>query len=110
MGSQQYIIMHDAQTTVSEGKYIICNNSTSLIISLGGTSTSFSCSFYGSLDDKTYFLYEGSKLGDSSILLNTTTTINEGFEFDVSGILYFKVKITAISNGNVTITGNAIND
>ena len=106
---EQYKTIQNAQTIIGDGDYIITNTIDTLVLSISGTSTSFTINFTASLDGVNYGLFEGNKLGNSSILANTTSTIGELWEFDVSGVNYFKAKLTAIANGNITAIGNGLN-
>ncbi len=102
---EQYKTLQNAQTVIGNGGYVITNTIDTLVIAISGTAT-FTVNFMASIDGISYFLYEGNKLGNSSILGNTTSTLGEGWEFDTTGINYFQASITAISGGYVTIIAN----
>ena len=103
---EQYKTIQNAQTIISTGGYVVTNSIETLVIAISGTSTSFTINFLASIDGVNYFLYEGNKLGNSSILANTTSTIGEGWTFDTTAINYIMCSITAIGNGNVTVVAN----
>ena len=108
MASKQYKKLHDAQTQISDGEHVIVDNSSTLIVAIAGSSTSFQVSFTASIDGTNYFPISGNKMGDYSVFASSVTTIGDAYEFDVSALFFFKAKITAIGNGNITVVANAI--
>jgi hypothetical protein len=98
--------LQNAQTTISTGDYINVTETDVMVISISGTSTSFTILFQASLDGVNYFNISGTKLSDPTVFSTTTSTIGEAWEFDVSAITSVKTNLTAIGNGNITVVAN----
>lgn len=99
--------IQDASTTTLTGNSISVHDAESLVISISGTSTSFTLAFMGSLDGVNYFPVMGDKTSDYNTSSTTTSTLNEAWEFDVSALAKFRANITAIANGNVSVFANS---
>jgi len=99
--NHQYI--QNASTSIGTGEFIPVKNASTLIISISGTSTSFTLLFQGALDDGNYFNIAGLKLADQSTLASSTSLIGEAWQFDVSALSTFKANLSAILNGNITV-------
>ena len=106
MSSKRFRKLHNAQTQVSVGEDIIVDNVSSLSLQIYGTSTSFTLEFEVSLDGENFDDIMGDNKGDYSIY-SASTTSKGCWEFDVSGWAYFRAKLTAIGNGNITVLANA---
>ena len=107
MASLIYSVLHDATTTISDGEIINIKEAKELGLSISGTSTSFTVEFYGSIDGVNYDLIEGSKMSSSLPFITSTTSVGL-FSIDIAALVYFKAKISAIANGNVSVTAHAI--
>lgn len=103
-----YDDVHKASTTVNTGKTVFVNDATSLLISIHGTSTSFTIKFEGSLDGTNFFPIEGYKYNDSTISATQTSTKDEAWEFDVTLIKAFRANLTAIANNNISVVANGV--
>jgi len=106
MAIQDSKLIQNAQTKVSTGDYINVTNSDDLVISVYGTSTSFTLLFQGSLDNINYFGISGTKLSDPMAFSASTSSLSEAWEFDVSALASFRTSLTVIGNGNVTVVAN----
>ena len=107
--SKRIITLHDAQTQISGGNTIIVDDVDTLIIAISGSSTSFTLQFLASLldDGENYFPLSGNKMSDLSTFATSTTAVNEAWQFDVTGLSYFKANLSAIGNGTVTVLAKA---
>ena len=103
-------VIQNAITAPANGDAILLNaynlQSATLLISLSGTATSFTAQFMASLDGINYVPVCGTKSTDGITSANSTSVMNEAWEFDVSAYTHFKCYITAVSGGNVTVTAN----
>lgn len=108
MSLQNSQVIQNKQTIVSVGDSVNLSNTDTLVISVSGTSTSFSIIFQGSLNTTDYFSIAGTKLLDNITSSATTSTMGEAWEFDVSALTRFQASIVAIANGNVSVTANII--
>lgn len=96
-------LLQNEQTQIANGDVIRLDVGNTLRVGISGTSTSFTIGFYGNLDGTSqYYPIEGTKCNDSSVVGTTTSTLNEVWEFDISGWYLFQARITAIGNGNVS--------
>jgi hypothetical protein len=95
--------LHNESTVVSLGEWIDTINADTLVLHITGTSNNFSIQFEGSLDIVNYYAKSGTKESNPTIFASTTSTINEGWEFDVTSMARFRVNLTAISSGYITV-------
>jgi len=107
MSILDYKQIQNEQTTIGTGDYISVASADNLVMSIYGTSTSFSITFLGSLDGINYFSISGTKLADPLSFSATSSKLDEAWEFDVSGLNYCKASLTAIANGNISVVANA---
>jgi len=103
MAVANHQLIQNIQSVTSTGEFINVKNADVLVISVFGTSTSFTLLFQGSLDGINYFSIFGTKFTDPTVFSTTTSTIGEAWEFDVSALSTFKANLTTISNGNITV-------
>ena len=99
--------LHSTQTQTSQGDVIIVDDVTTLIIAVSGTSTSFTLGFLSSLDGVNYFPLSGNKMSDYSTFATSTTETGQAWQFDVTGLCYFKANLSSISNGNISVLAKA---
>ena len=109
----QKIKLQDAATVTGDGNIIFIGNNSHLTIVVSGTSTSFSVSFKCALSKNVpsdqWVPLEGIRR-DSMSYTSTASVMSTGYEVEVSKWAYFKAQITAIDNGNVTVTCNPVID
>lgn len=100
-----YTKLHDVATVIGFSKPLDVSSNESIGIQVSGTSTSFTVEFYGSIDGVEYGLVQVSPMADFSTFV-TSTTAKGLFQLDVEPLKFVKTKISAIGNGNLTVTAS----
>lgn len=100
--------IHDAITAISTGIELGISGEDSLAIDITGTATSFTANFEGSINDKTTWEPIGMVNKADFTTGITTSTKNRIYETDVSLLTHFRVNVTAISGGNITVYARSI--
>jgi len=103
MRPEKHRYIQNEETNVFVGDDINVIGIDTLVAHIYGTSTSFTILFEGSLDGVNFFNISGTKLADPTVFASTTSTIGEAWEFDVPTLESFRTKLTAITNGNISV-------
>jgi hypothetical protein len=98
---------HSAATSTGNGEVFYPNKNDTLTIEITGTATSSTIIFEGQGGSDTWYAIQGVKLSDFS-MASQTTGKGELWQFDLSGIKAFRARISAISGGNISVTGRAV--
>jgi|GEM_PF-2343546 len=108
MAIQDSKLIQNAQTKVSTGDYINVARVDTLIVHIFGDSTNFKVVFQGSLNTTDYFDICGTRLADSTMnLIKESSVLNEGWEFDVSGLATFRANLVSIDRGSISVMANS---
>ena len=97
---------HTAATVAANGTDFTVGAYKTLTVEIYGTSTSRTVTFYGKSKSGTLRAISGVRLSDFTVATSTTGT-GEIWQFDVTGLESVTIGLTAVSGGNVTISGNA---
>jgi hypothetical protein len=99
-------IFQDAVSVIGNGIVYNVNNynPNSITFTIFGTSTSRTILFEGSLDNITFYPINCFNLSTST-LASSTTGKDEIWQIAPEGLNYFRTKISAITGGNITISG-----
>jgi hypothetical protein len=100
--------LQNAQMEISTGDAFDVSNIENIYLTLYGTTTSFTIKFEGSFDGEHFFPVIGDKLSDYTASSTTTSTLNEGWSFDVTALMSFRANLTLIGNGNITVTATSV--
>lgn len=101
------VILQDAAITVGEGAFFTVNSYKTLNIKIAGTSTSRTVVFEVAGFDGVYEPIQGVKVSDFSMASQTTGN-NESWQFDITGFVSFRARISSLTGGDVSIKGRAI--
>ncbi|MDV3428193.1 MAG: hypothetical protein LIR50_14435 [Bacillota bacterium] len=105
MQSNGIFIFHDHSDTVNDGEIFINPNTEEITIDITGTAQSFEVIFEGKVNnDSEWSPIMFGNLNDLS-LDTKATKLNTQWQNEISGYGYFRVKITNISGGYLTIKG-----
>ena len=105
--------IQDAATTTGDGTIVQLGDANSLVVTVYGTSTSFSITFKTALTnsfDATQWSPIAGIRQDTQTYTSTASVLSTSYVFDVSKWGYFKAQITAISDGNVSVSYNTVMD
>ena len=97
------IEIHKAATVAENGKDVNVRESSKLTLQIFGTSATHVVSFYGSLNGDDFAPLEGLYLGDTIVVANNSSGINQLWEFDVEILVTFRAVLTSISDGNISV-------
>jgi hypothetical protein len=108
--SQFIHIFHKDTNNISYGEELtILPNSSFVNVDISGTASGFLIKFDGKIDnDSEWRLINGVNLTTMD-LLNSTTTLNSIYQFDLTGLFKFRINIESITSGTVTAIGRVVN-
>lgn len=99
---------HNNVTNIGAGEVLNVINISIINFEISGTATSSTCIFEGkSIDDGAFYPIQCVNLSTLT-LANQTTSKGELWQFDCTGFIAFRVRISAISGGNLTIKGRGV--
>lgn len=101
------VTLQNAATSVGNGTPLDVEGFKTLTIEITGTSATRTILFEGSSLSGAYYAMMGTKLTDFSTAIQTTGT-GEIWQFDITGLVNFRARISAISGGNVNVKGRVI--
>jgi hypothetical protein len=101
------IIFQDTATTTGNGTAFEVGAYKTLTIEIYGTSSSRTVTFYGKSESGTLRAITGIKLSDFTTATSTTGT-GELWQFDITGLKYVVIDLTAVAGGNVSVKGRAV--
>lgn len=94
-------------SAIGNGTPLSVGNIKTLTIEVSGTSSSQTVVFEGASVSGTYYAIQGTKLNDLSVG-SQTTSLGELWMFDVTGLVNFRARISAITGGNVSVKGKGV--
>lgn len=98
---------HDAKTTTGNGTALEVKGLSTLTIEIYGTSSSRTVTFYAKSKSGTLRALMGVRLSDFATATSTTGT-GEIWQFDITGLDYVVMDLTAVDGGNVSVKGRAV--
>lgn len=104
------ITFHNQAITSSTGvEYSVSSYSaTTIELEIFGTATSHSLTLEGKIKDN-WRVISGVKASDYSTTSNGVITTKDAlWQVDVTGLTGFRVNLTAVSGGNITVLGRAV--
>ena len=101
------ITFQDAATGTGNGTEFSVGAYRTLTIEIYGTSTSRSVTFYGKSKSGTLRALMGVRVSDFATATSTTGT-GEIWQFDITGLDYVVMDLTAVAGGNVSVKGRAV--
>jgi hypothetical protein len=104
------IVFHDGTTTASNGKeWVVKKNATTLSLSISGTSLDAVLNFEAKNDDDEDWTYVNA-LNYNTLDLYTSLTLASGlYQIDLTGLKYFRCRVSDITGGDVNVIGRAVN-
>ena len=97
----------DGATTTGIGEIFEVGIYKTLTIEVYGTSATRTVQFFGRGKSGTNRALAGVRLSDLSVAASTTGS-GELWQFDITGLDYVVLNISAISGGNVTVKGRVV--
>lgn len=101
------VILHDQVITTGNGTPFTVSTYKTLTIEIYGTSSSRTITFYGKSKSGTLRLLTGINMSTFTTATNTTGT-GEIWQFNITGLDYVIIDVTAVAGGNVSVKGKAV--
>ncbi|MGE7650480.1 hypothetical protein ACQKM1_22295 [Peribacillus frigoritolerans] len=101
------VVLHDVVTATGNGTALAVGDTKTLTIEVYGTSTSRTLVFEAAGVTGTFYPVKGIKLTDLSMDTQTTGS-GELWQFDLTGVVQFRARLTAVAGGNVSVKGKAV--
>lgn len=101
------VTLQNAATATGNGTALAVGGLRTVTVEVTGTSTSRTIIFEGASVSGVYYAMMGVKLADFSTATQTTTN-NEVWQFDVTGLVNFRTRISAVAGGNVSVKGKVV--
>jgi hypothetical protein len=98
----------DEATTTGNGEEMKIINGENLTLSITGTATSRTVIFEGKGEVGDYVAVRGFNVKTGVLENQTTGTTDEIWIFDVTGFKTFRARVSAISGGNLSVTGKLV--
>lgn len=103
----QDVTLQNAATAAGNGTPFVVEGFKTLTIEIIGTSTSRTIFFEAASVSNISLPIQGVKLLDMSVGSSTTGN-NELWQFDVTGLVSFRARLSSVAGGNVSIKGKAV--
>ncbi|MEF3310819.1 hypothetical protein PV433_18200 [Paenibacillus sp. GYB004] len=101
------VVLHDASTAAGDGTALAVGAYRTLTLEITGTSTSRTIHFEGASVGGTYYPLKGIRLSDLAMGTQTTSS-GEVWQFEVTGLVTFRARISSISGGSISVKGRAV--
>jgi hypothetical protein len=98
-------ILHENTIEPGDGDVALVEAYTSLAIYITGTSSSRTLKFQGAIIQDKFVDIEGANMSTMDMAATTTGT-EQIWQFDVTDLKYFRVKVDAVAGGDVSIYCN----
>lgn len=106
-GSFSEVTFHDAAVAIATGKALNVGAEKSLTLEIYGTSTARTLIFEAAGASGVFRPISGIKLSDLTTRSQTTNT-DELWQFDITGVHQFRVNLTTVTGGNVSVKGKVV--
>lgn len=103
----QDVTLQNAATATGNGTALDVKGLKTLTVEVSGTSTSRTVIFEGASVSGTYYPITGVKLSDYTSATQTTGT-GEVWQFDITGLVNVRARVSAVAGGNVSVKGKAV--
>jgi hypothetical protein len=108
----EVVTLQNAATATGNGETLVVGTGKKLGVQVFGTSTSCTVIAETSLDGAHWSQLAGINAGDQKTILETiveaTSAVSKVVEYDVERWAFFRTRVSAIGNGNVTVLVNKI--
>lgn len=104
----QNVTFQNGVTATGDGSIITVGGNKTLKVSIYGTATARTVNFYAINANSEKIALLGNNISTGNVASNTTGTSSETWKFDVTALNQIYVNISAISGGNLTITGTLV--
>lgn len=101
------VALQKAANAIGNGTPLAVEGFKTLTVEITGTSTSRTIVFEGASISGVYYAIMGTKLTDFATAIQTTGT-SELWQFDITGLVSFRTRISAIAGGTVNVEGRVI--
>lgn len=101
------VTLQNIATDIGDGTPFPVRAYKTITLEVSGTSTSRTILFEGASSTGDYYPVMGVKMSDLSMATQTTGNA-EVWQFDITGLEFFRARISSIGGGNCTIRGKAV--
>lgn len=101
------VVFHDDATAVGSGATFTVGNYKTLTLEISGTSTSRTILFEGASISGTYYPIKGIRMSDYAMGTETSDS-GEMWQFDITGLVNFRVRVSAVVGGSVSAKGRVV--
>lgn len=101
------VVLQNSVSEIGDGNLFEVGSFKTITIEISGTSTSRTVIFEGSSVSGTYYAIQGVRLSDLSTASQTTGT-GELWQFDVTGLVNFRARLSSVTGGVVDVKGKAV--
>jgi hypothetical protein len=103
------VVLQNVATVAGIGTYIPVGEASSVLLTVGGTSTNFTINFETSIDGVLYVPIDGNLINNTAtaVAACTTSTLTQGWQFDVPALTYFRANLITIANGNINVVADS---
>lgn len=98
------VVFQNAITSGANGTIVSVGGFKSLRIEIFGTATASAVLFMGIGESGVARPLQGVRMSDFAVAISTTT-IGEFWQFDITGLVSVQMQVTAVSGGNISVTG-----
>lgn len=101
------VTLQNSASTTGNGTPLSVGNIKTLTLEISGTSSSQTIVFEGASTSGTYYAIQGIKLNDLTSN-SQSTTLGELWQFDLTGLVSFRARISVITGGSVSVKGKGV--
>lgn len=108
IGIENFIFMENITAPGISKEYMVNSGANDIVIEFSGTASNFSATFEAKINSKYYphkLCVNLSTLDISSIVTDMTALWN----VDLTSVTGFRVNVTSVSGGNLTVSGRSTN-
>jgi len=105
------IALHTAEDgATADGTSFPCERSGILLIhAQAASSWDGTLNFEAQMDGTNWVSIQGVRMSDGAVKISDSgTTLSEMYRFDVSGVLFFRARVSGQSTGDITVKGRAM--
>lgn len=101
------VSLQNAASATGNGTVLTVGGIKTVTVEIYGTCTSDTVVFEGASTSGTFYSVSGTRLSDLTVA-SQTTGLNEVWQFDVTGLVSFRARISAVAGGNISVIGKGV--
>lgn len=101
-------IFHNAVVSTGQGNILTVGAFRTLRISIYGTATARTVQFYEKITNGNLVPLMGYNISTSDLASSTSKVISETWIFDITGLRQVVMNVSAVSGGNLSVTGTVV--